>query len=339
MTSPGGNLGDVAVAYLETRNYRRAAEVLQSALAEDPDNAALLARYSQAMLGLKDYWRAASAAHAALGAPDNEHAMRLYTAALRGQRRLSEALWMAHKTVEAHPNSFRAHYLHASMLHDSGFDDDALTAINEALRLNPMSADSLVLRADISRFRWGRAAAEADYHAALQLEPDHASAVHNLAVSRLRWGKLTTAIRGFLGAGRLDPDFGPLARRNIGAVLIRVLRLTTASVIFLFVALAAITGESRDLHSTVLPRLFAAAVTLGLAAAMVWIVRSVPRPTLRAVLRERLLLGVRLAFVGFAIVVGLATVAVGSTPFTTALAPFLFIGAVGLTVVGWLVGQ
>ncbi len=100
MTSPGGNLGDVAVAYLETRNYRRAAEVLQSALAEDPDNAVLLARYSQAMLGLKDYWRAASAAHAALGAPDNEHAMRLYTAALRGQRRLSDALWMARKTVE-----------------------------------------------------------------------------------------------------------------------------------------------------------------------------------------------------------------------------------------------
>lgn len=335
----GAGPREVAEAYLETRNYQRAAEVLQSALAEDPNNPILLARYGQACLGLKDYRRAASAAHAALSAPDNEHAMRVYTAALRGQLRLSDALWMAWRTVTDHPNSSRAHYLYARMLHDSGFDDDALTAINESLRLNPASADSLVLRGSIARYRWGRAAAEADYHAALRVEPDHAWAVHELAVSRLRWGKLATAIRGFLGAGRLDPDFGPLARRNIGAVLIRVLRLATASVVLLFFAVGAGVGEHQDFRSTFVPRLIAAVVTLGLAAALVWVARSVPGPTLRAVLRERLLLAVRVLFLGFAIVVGLATVVVGSAPLTSALAPFLFIGALGLTVLGWLVGQ
>ncbi len=110
-------------------------------------------------------------------------------------------------------------------MHDSGFDDDALTAINEALRLNPMSAGSLVLRGDASaEYRWGRAAAEADdYHAALQLEPDHASAVHNLAVSRLRWGKLTTAIRGtFWVPADSTRSSVRWPAETFGAVLVRV---------------------------------------------------------------------------------------------------------------------
>ncbi|ODR22067.1 tetratricopeptide repeat protein [Mycolicibacterium porcinum] len=60
--------GDVAEAYLGTRNYQRAAEVLQSALAEDPNDAGLLAQYARARLGLKDYPGAAQAAWAALAA-------------------------------------------------------------------------------------------------------------------------------------------------------------------------------------------------------------------------------------------------------------------------------
>jgi tetratricopeptide (TPR) repeat protein len=332
--------GDVAAAYLDTGNYRRAAEVLQSALAGDPGNAVLLARYAQARLGLKDYGGAASAAYSALGvAPTDAYAKRVYALALHGLGRYHDAMWMAWRTVTEHPDDYRSHYIYAHLLRQSGFDHDALMVINEAVRLNPTSADCLVLRGDISRLMWNRSAAEADYQEALRLEPDHASAVHNLAVSRLRWGSLTTAVRGFLGAGRLDPQLGPLARDNIGAVLIRVLRLATASVVFLAVALI-VTGSAHDMNqSTVLPRVFTVVLSAMLGAVVVWVVRSVPRPTLRAVLRERFLLVIRLVFLMVAIVIGIGTALIGAAPLAGVLGPVLLLGVIGLTVLGWLVGQ
>ncbi|MDH6196757.1 tetratricopeptide (TPR) repeat protein [Mycobacterium frederiksbergense] len=340
MTSAAGGPGDVAEAYLDTGNYRRAAEVLQSALAEDPNDAGLLAQYARACLGLDDYWGAAQAAYSALAAaPDDEHVMRVYALALHGQGRQQEGLWMAWKAVTEHPNLHSVHYTYACLLHESGRSREALDVVDEALRLYPESASSLVLRGDIHRVLRSFTAAEDNYHEALRLDPDHAVAVHNLAVNRLRWGKLTRAISGFLGAGRLDPELGDLARRNIGVVLNRVLGLSTACVIFLAVALIAVTAMHGDSQSTLVPRIFTAVLTLGLVAVIVWLVRSVPRPTLRAVLRERTFLAVRLLFLVFAIVAGVATVVVGSTPLTGGLGTLLLFGAVSLRVYGWLSGQ
>ncbi|MGV0593292.1 tetratricopeptide repeat protein [Mycolicibacterium porcinum] len=332
--------GDVAEAYLGTRNYQRAAEVLQSALAEDPNDAGLLAQYARARLGLKDYPGAAQAAWAALAAaPGDEHVMRVYALALNGQGRRQEALEMAWRAATENPHVHSVHYTYASLLHDAGRSREALDVIDEALRLHPESADSLVLRGDIHRALRSFTAAEDNYQAALRLEPDHASAVHNLAVARLKWGKLTTSINGFLGAGRLDPGLGALARRNIGVVLNRVLRLSTACVIFMAIALITVTAMHGDSRPTVVPRVFAVLFAVGLVAVIVWLVRSVPRPTLRAVLRERTFLAVRVLFLVFAIVAGLLTAVVGSTPLTDVLGPVLLFGTVCLRVYGWLSGE
>ncbi|MGA5542230.1 tetratricopeptide repeat protein [Mycobacterium sp. NPDC051198] len=340
MTSAAAGPGDVAEAYLGTRNYRRAAEVLQSALAEDPNDAGLLAQYARALLGLKDYHGAAQAAYSALAAaPADEHVMRVYALALNGQGRRQEALQVAWKAATENPNIYSVHYTYASLLHEAGRSREALDVIDEALRLYPESVDSLVLRGDIHRALGSSTAAEDNYQAALRLEPDHASAVHNLAVARLKWGKLTTSINGFLGAGRLDPGLGALARRNIGVVLIRVLRVSTACVIFLAIAMIAVMAMREDSQPTTVPRVFTALLTLGLVAVIAWLVRSVPRPTLEAVLRERTFLAVRLLFLVFAIVAGVATVVVGSTPVTDVSGPLLLFGAVCLRVYGWLSGQ
>ncbi|MEV0670638.1 hypothetical protein [Mycobacterium sp. NPDC050441] len=94
-----------------------------------------------------------------------------------------------------------------------------------------------------------------------------------------------------------------------------------------------------DSEPAVVQRIFTALLTLGLVAVIVWLVRSVPRPTLRAVLRERTFLAVRLLFLVFAIVAGVATVVVGSTPLTDVSGPLLLFGAVSLRVYGWLSGQ
>lgn len=336
----GAGPGEVAEAYLSTRNYQRAAEVLESALAEDPNHDGLLAQYARAQLGLKDYDGAAQAAYAALAsAPGDQHVMRVYALALNGQGRRGEALQMAWRAATENPHIHSVHYTYASLLLEAGRPRDALDVIDEALRLQPESADSLVLRGDIHRALGSFTAAEDNYEAALRLEPDHASAVHNLAVNRLKWGKLTTSIKGFLGAGRLDPALGELARRNIGVALIRVLRVSTASVILLSIVLIAVTASRENAQSTVVPRVFIALLTLGLAGVIVWLMRSVPRPTLRAVLRERGFLAVRLAFLAFAIIAGMITAVVGATPLTEVFGPLLLFGAVCLRVYGWLSGE
>ena len=329
--------GDSAAEHLSAKNYVNAAEVLRSGLAEDPHNARLLVQYAQACLGMKDYVAAEAAAQAALAtAPDNELALRLFTLALHGQNRLLEALSIAYKVVTEHPHAYLAQYTYASLLHESGHEREALAVVNEALRLDPQSPDSLVLRGDIHRSLSGPAAGEADYLEALRVQPDHAVAMHNLAVSRLRWGTLAEAVRGLLAAGWLNPALEPLVRDNIGLALVRVLRTATASVVFLAVALIVVTAAHADSLPTVIPRIAAAGLSAALVGALVWAVRLVPRPLLLSVLRERLLLGVRMGFVALAVIFGVLTAAVGSTPLTDLTGPVLLLGVVALTVAGWL---
>ncbi|GAS94128.1 TPR repeat-containing protein [Mycolicibacterium canariasense] len=338
--STAAGAGDAAIAYLDAGDYQRAVEVLQAALTRDPGNGLLLARYAQARLGLRDYGGAASAAHAGLGVmPGNAYLERVYALALYGLGRRQEALQLAWRATTEHPDDPLALSVYARLLHQAGFDREAFPVINEALRLNPASADALVLRGDIALRTVNRSAAEADYHHALRLEPGHAAAMHNLAVTRLRWGSLTKALSGFLGAGRLDPRLGPAVRDSIGAVLIRVLRPATASVVFLATALIFVGNVQELHHSTLVPRVFAAVLSLVLGGVLIWVVCNVPGPTLVAVLRERLVLALRLLFLVVAAGIGVIIAVVGAPSSAAVLGPVLLLGMIGLTVLGWVVGQ
>lgn len=263
--------------------------------------------------------------------------MRAHALGLHGQGRVPEALSVAWHAATAYPNSALAQYTYASLLRESGRDHDALAVINETLRLAPASPDALILRGDLLRTVQGAHAAEADYRAALGLQPGHPLAVHNLAVSKLRMGTLTEAVRGLLEAGRLDPELTSLALGNIGLAVTRVLRWATASVVFLATALIVVTAMYDDALPSLLPRVLAVVLTVPLIAAIVWTVRTVPAPTLRVVLRQKLLLGARLLFLTVAVVVGLGT-AVAAPGLAGVVGPLLLIGIVGLTLLGWATG-
>jgi tetratricopeptide (TPR) repeat protein len=331
--------GDVAAAHLGAKDYWRAADVLRTALADDPDNARLLVQYAQACLGMKDYVAAEAAAQAALAAaPDNELALRLFTLALHGQNRTLEALSIAYKMVGEHPHAYLAQYTYATLLHESGHAREALTVVDQALRLDPRSPDSLVLRGDIHRSMSSTAAAEADYCEALRLQPDHGVAMHNLAVSRLRWGSLGEAVRGLLAAGWLNPALEPLVRDNIGLAVTKVLRMATASVVFLAVALIVVAALHDDALPTVIPRIVAGALAAALVVPLVWVVRTMPRSTLSSVLRQRFLSGVRMALIAVAVLLGVMTAALGSNPVSDMAGTLLLFGVFGLTVLGWVTG-
>lgn len=286
-----------------------------------------------------NYLAAAGVLQSALTAePTDEQAMRLYTLALSGQRLLPQALSMAWQTVNRHPRSASAQYTYANLLQESGQPREALTVVDEALRLEPRFADAWVLRGDVFRSLWGAATAEPNYQAALRLEPDHALATHNLAVSRLRWGSLTKAVEGLQETVQLNPMLAPMVAENIGLALTRVLRMATASVVFVAVALIVVMASNDDGMSTLIPRIAAAVMGIALAVPLVWIARLRLGPLLYVVLRQHVLLAVRMGFVTLAVLLGVVTAVVGPNPVSDVAGSLLLIGILVLTLLGWVVG-
>ena len=134
--------------YLDVDNHQRAREVLAHALSMAPDHPALLIFDAQAAIGLGDYIGAERRLYAALkSAPDNEHAIRLYALALRGQGRWHEAKWMAWRAVCADPNEYRTHLVYAHILSDEGWLNAALAEVTSE---QPALRDGLVT-ASVSR--------------------------------------------------------------------------------------------------------------------------------------------------------------------------------------------
>ncbi|MDP7703369.1 MULTISPECIES: tetratricopeptide repeat protein [unclassified Mycobacterium] len=302
----------VADAYIESKNYQRAREVLRQVLAEHPNDPGLLAHHARAEYLIGDHAQAASSAYAALSAaPHDELAMRIYALALDGQGRGQEALWMAWRTVTQHPNEVLSHRLYARILQKAHRHHDALIEVDEALRLAPADVDTLVLRGTILHDLGYIAESSAAYERALSLDPGNAEAQNNLAVNRLRGGKFGHALRGFLGAAGSDPTLGNLVRRNIGAVLATILRRVTVLALVVGI-LSAFVGSSHDRDfRTVLMQVLIVMSVVVLIGNFVWLLRAVPRRTLVSAARSRAGVVVRIVHAVLAAVVGTYAVAFG----------------------------
>lgn len=327
----------IAETYFATGNYRRAEEVVRTALASNPHHPRLLTAYARTRLGQSDYAAAASSAHAALAVePENEYAMRVYSRALEGQGRIPDALWMAWRTVTTHPHSHLAHHNYARLLADAGRPAEAMTAINEVLRLNPLDVDALILRGDIYVALRQAGPAEADYREALRLNPEAATAVHGLAAIGYAHGRRWSAIRGFLGAGRLDPSYGDAARQNVGVVLTVVLRRSAWLVLIVaFGVIVTYTAHERG-GSTVIPRVVAGLGAALLLVTFARVMRELPRQTLKSVLRQRQMLAVRILQLFAGVVLGALTAIVGAMTLPAVAASFLLLSLPVVGIVGAL---
>ncbi|MGX9790463.1 tetratricopeptide repeat protein [Mycobacterium sp. MMS18-G62] len=311
--------------YIDTRNYERAREILRTALAENPDDPGLLTEYARAEICLQHFESAAQVAYAALGrAPQDALAMRMYASALNGLGRWYEAWWMAWRTATTHPDDYLAHYDLARILAGAGQLQYALTAANESIRLQPNDADTFVLRGSILKKLGRIGESNADYQQALRIAPEHASAVNNLAVNRLAAGKFSSALRGFLGAARLDPSLGQLARDNVGVVVLRVLRQSSIVVVALAFFVVVMLAVHDDGSPTIVPRVLIGLCTTALVVILVWILRTLPRRTLASVMRKGGMLSLRMALLVVGIVVGVTATVFGPNPVFTAVG-FLFL--------------
>lgn len=334
--------GDVAAvvtlasAYVDARNHARAEQVLRDALTTSPHNSELLANLARVQILVKDYEAASNTAYAALAiSPEDGFAMRMYAIALAGVGRQSDALSVAWRVATTHPHDRLAHYVYAELLMNAGRPHDALFVVGEVLRLDPTNSDSHVLRGQILArlHRFGESTAA--YEDALRLDPGNAAAVHNIAVNRLAIGRWSQAFRGFLGAARLDPELGDLARRNIGAALTKQLRVVTIGVLFIAL-LALMAKESPDETG---PRTWAGFLSAALFVRLVWLSRMMPQRTWRSVLRARRLLILRLAVSVSAIPVGVVAVVDAAGPVTRPAALILLGAAVIVVFLGRVTGN
>jgi tetratricopeptide (TPR) repeat protein len=295
----------LARVYIDSRNYARARNLLRQNLAQSPNDPALLAEYARTELLLKNYDVAAQSAYAALAAAaQDEVAMRIYALALDGVGRRQDALLMAYRTIIAHPNAALAHWVYARLLHDAKSFPSALQVVDESLRLNSTNVDALVLRGAILE-KMGRIRESGEsYREALALDPDNAGALNNLAVNRLRRGKLKAAMQGFLGAAGLDPTLGNLARRNVGLVLRKFLRWANLLIALLGFQVLVAAGSLNVKSSTVVSRVITGLLTVALIGVLVRMLRGIPRPQRASVLRNRRFIVFRILHASLAVIVG-----------------------------------
>ncbi|WAJ46598.1 hypothetical protein OK015_09120 [Mycobacterium sp. Aquia_216] len=330
----------IAEAYFDTENYERGREVLRRSLAQYPSDPGLLAQHARAEYLLENYDGASRSAYAALAAaPQHELAMRIYALSLDGLDRCGDALWMAWQGVRTHPNEPLQHRVYARLLQKSRQLHSALMVVDEALRLDPASPDGLVLRGSILH-DMGRIRESTDsYRQALALDANHAAALNNMAVNRLQRGKFGHALRGFLGAAGSDPALGDLVRRNIGAVLAKMLRRLTVVATVLAVLIQIVGFTHDDGHPTVTLQVATGLLTAALIFILGRVLHAIPRSVLVSVLRERCFVVARLVHALLVIGLGVCVAAFGGLTWSTAVAVMLTIAGLILTRVGLTLGR
>jgi Flp pilus assembly protein TadD len=330
----------VADAYFDTENYERAREVLRRSLSQHPSDSGLLAQHARAEYLLENYDGAAQSAYAALSAaPQHELAMRIYALSLDGIGRYGDALWMAWQGVKTHPNEPLQHRVYARLLQKSRQLDSALLVVDEALRLDPPSPDGLVLRGSILHDLGRIEESTASYRQALALDANHAAALNNMAVNRLQRGKFGHALRGFLGAAGSDPALGDLVRRNIGAVLAKMLRRMTVVATVLAVLIQIVGFTHGDGHPTVTLRVVTGLVTAALVFILGRLLHAIPRAVLVSVLRDRGFVVARLVHAVLVMGLGAWVTAFDGLAWTVAVAGILTITGLILARVGLTLGR
>ena len=336
-----GRAISVARAFMDVASYDRAAQVVSQALSAHPDDPNLLVELARAEIGLRRHQSAAEHVHAALAVqPRSAYALMIYAMALDGLHRRGEAIGVAYQAVLAAPDLPVAHRIYAGLLHDDRHSAQALTVVAEALRLDPNDADSWVLRARILQDLRRAAEAETAFAEALRLRPDHALAVHNRAVNQLRIGKLSRGSTGLVGAARLDPSLGGLARRNLGVVAALGLRRVTLAATVLSVAVIFVVIVVQAGDPSVVPRVISGVGAAVVAALLIVALRLVPRVSWPSVLRSHPWVVVRIAHAVCGIGIGAVAAAVGGPEDLLAVGGVLLLfGGVGIRFIGGLAGM
>jgi TolB-like protein/Tfp pilus assembly protein PilF len=121
---------------------------------------------------------------------------------------LDKALAEGKRAIELSPNGAEANAFHCLTLLALGRNEEALAAINKAMRLNPISPKwYFVLQGDAHRNMGRYVEALASYKKALHIDPNAQHALVGLGVTYTMMGQYEAAIEAFKREIRFNPDF------------------------------------------------------------------------------------------------------------------------------------
>lgn len=218
---------DRAEHLLELRRPAEAEQVLRGALAKGPESSRALQLLARSLLDQDRPGDALEVATAAVSAdPENSFNHRINAIALSTLNRHAGAVESARRAAALAPNSAEAHHLLAATLVEMdrhGSAREALEHAEEARRLAPNSADVHVVRGICLNALGRKEEAVRAYHEALAIEPDHATALNNLAANDINQGRITQASIRLTAALSGSPQEAML-RDNLDVVLLKVIR-------------------------------------------------------------------------------------------------------------------
>lgn len=280
---------------LELRRHAEARAALRPLLAEQPDDPGLHGLLAQAQLGEGDLPGALASANRLVAlAPDDEWGHRVAAVVLDRMERPEEATHAAAQAVRLAPLHWQTHHVYAQVAVDArGMGRHARAAAERAVALAPHEADAHAVLGLVAHRFSDDATAAAAYQRALQLDPQHATALHNLTM--LRGGvRLSRSAQGLGAALRLAPD-DELMRGNVDVLAARfVRRLYVAALVAFVVGLAAALAGGRGSGPTPLSVAVAVVLLAGGAGYTVSLARSIPAGIRRYVssrlVRDRFLL-------------------------------------------------
>ncbi|MEV6274488.1 tetratricopeptide repeat protein [Nocardia sp. NPDC051832] len=331
--------------------YQDARTLLGEELASDPDNATAAAYLADACLSLGDFRAAADAADAALRVrPDSEFGLRARALARNALGEEGAAVAAARRAVELGPDSAANYRVLATVTRAD--PEVAMPAVERALELTPENANlhwlrgSILLQQSKAGLRTSSQAAAA-FGRALDIDPAHPAAAHDLAIVRLRSGRLGAAAGGLLRVGELDPAaMGPLVRRNIGLVVHRAL-VRVHLLMFLVVGAVLLCGSapetanSRTLDIVTGPGRVIGLTGLAVVLAVVLFgLRSVPRrqwPSVWSALRTDVVSIARVLLLCVIFLLVLLGIGTGSADPIGIAMPCVVFGALALQILRWII--
>lgn len=315
----------------------QARELLARFLADDPENPQGLCLMAQACLGVGDKQAAIAAASAACrSAPDDEWAHRLLALALARSNRYDEAWQVADRAIRLDPGSWRTHLVRAQV--------DAITdritagtesAARTAVRLAPHESECHRMLGNVLLAQGRQAQAEAALREALRLDPQSAPARNDLARVHIRRRDLGRAAAGFADAAALNPA-DQVAAGNLVVVGAKALRVVHLIMWVVLIVVGRLVAETHGSHRAEVAIGFGvSAAALAAFAVLIW--RGARPRTVRLIRiilsRDRLLAGWAGCLVVAFVMFGVAAAAPGAatTPALGVSLGALFIGIL----LGW----
>lgn len=197
------NLGEV---YLEQHKPEAAQRLLTQALGLDADNAQAQNLLGLALIGAQDLTGAERAFRAALAIqPELSDARQNLGNLLAGREGYAEARYQFEKAIEANPNNAETRDRYGLLLVIAGSYEKGLAQFNEAIRINPNLAQAHGDLADVLLARGEVGSAEGEYRRTLELNPEAFSAHLSLGQILARAGRNAEA-REHLEKAAQSPD-------------------------------------------------------------------------------------------------------------------------------------